>query len=567
MGINDDWSYIRSALHLAQTGHIAYYGWTSPILGWQLYLGALFIKLFGFSFSVVRFSVLLVAAATVYLLHRILVQCGINEGNATIGTLTFALSPLYLPLAFSFMSDAAGLFSLMLCFYLCLRALQATTNKSAFNWLLFALISNLITGTVRQTSWLGVIVIVPSAFWLLRNRRPSPIKAALLWFATVLLIFACVEWFQHQPYTLQDGSLDYIRNRQPLGEVIKNFVRFGLSTPLLLLPVLLAFLSRSWLQTRKARIASCIACGALVAVILAVIHDYRHGNLLFGLAPFSMNYVTNRGLIDIPAIGTRPVVLGPAVQVILTFLVFAAAFACVACIYGAPARINGSMPSTKDRIASSRDICFLFAPFTIAYCGLLLPRGLGDYLLYDRYVLPLVVVALIAVLRIYQQKVAARLPLRSILCLFLVAAYSVAAMHDLYAMERARLAAIDKLRAAGLPRTSYYGGFEYDGWTQIDTWGFVRAGNLNMPPGIQVPPSWIKGSYPCGYMFGKMFSAIRPNYALSFDPQACQGPSRFAPVQYWTWLPPHTGFIYIQTVNLTAAQTGNSPANERGMSP
>ena len=104
VGINDDFTYIRSALHLAQTGRIAYFGWGSPILGWQLYLGALFIKLFGFSFSVVRFSVLLVAAATVYLLHRILVRCGISEANATIGTLTFALSPLFLPLAFSFMT-------------------------------------------------------------------------------------------------------------------------------------------------------------------------------------------------------------------------------------------------------------------------------------------------------------------------------------------------------------------------------------------------------------------------------------------------------------------------------
>src|SRR5579863_6250284 len=94
MGIDDDWSYIRSALHVAQTGRIAYYGWSSAILGWQLYLGALFIRLFGFSFSVVRLSVLLVAAVTVYLLHRILVRCGIGETYATLGTLTFALSPL-----------------------------------------------------------------------------------------------------------------------------------------------------------------------------------------------------------------------------------------------------------------------------------------------------------------------------------------------------------------------------------------------------------------------------------------------------------------------------------------
>ena len=55
IGIIDDWSYIKTAQVLAQTGHIAYNGWGSPMLGWQIYFGALFIKLFGFSFTAVRF--------------------------------------------------------------------------------------------------------------------------------------------------------------------------------------------------------------------------------------------------------------------------------------------------------------------------------------------------------------------------------------------------------------------------------------------------------------------------------------------------------------------------------
>ena len=57
MGVNDDWSYIWSARVLADTGHLIYNGWGAMPLGWMAYLGALFIKLFGFSFTVARSSV------------------------------------------------------------------------------------------------------------------------------------------------------------------------------------------------------------------------------------------------------------------------------------------------------------------------------------------------------------------------------------------------------------------------------------------------------------------------------------------------------------------------------
>jgi hypothetical protein len=42
------------AKQIAETGHLAYDGWVTAILGWQLYLGAAFIKVFGFSFTTTR---------------------------------------------------------------------------------------------------------------------------------------------------------------------------------------------------------------------------------------------------------------------------------------------------------------------------------------------------------------------------------------------------------------------------------------------------------------------------------------------------------------------------------
>jgi hypothetical protein len=113
MGVIDDGAYVPMARTLAATGHIAYTGWSAGMLGWQLYFAAAFIKLFGYSFTTVRSSTLLVAMALAFTFQRSLVRAGISERNATFGTLSLVLSPLYLMLSVTFMSDIFGLFAIV----------------------------------------------------------------------------------------------------------------------------------------------------------------------------------------------------------------------------------------------------------------------------------------------------------------------------------------------------------------------------------------------------------------------------------------------------------------------
>ena len=44
MGFVDDWSYVKTALVFARTGHIVYNGWATAMLGWAIPWAALFIK-------------------------------------------------------------------------------------------------------------------------------------------------------------------------------------------------------------------------------------------------------------------------------------------------------------------------------------------------------------------------------------------------------------------------------------------------------------------------------------------------------------------------------------------
>src|SRR5260370_12185196 len=171
MGFQDDWSYIRPALEFARTGHFVYNGWATAMLGWIIPWSALFIKVFGFSFTIVRLSMLPVTMACIYLFHASLVRFGISGRNAVLGALTLGLSPTFLPMAASYMTDVPGLFVIVLCLYLCQRAVAAHSDRAAILWLCCAAASNVAGGTVRQISWLGALVMGPYTAWVLGKGR------------------------------------------------------------------------------------------------------------------------------------------------------------------------------------------------------------------------------------------------------------------------------------------------------------------------------------------------------------------------------------------------------------
>src|SRR5215472_7759713 len=176
IGIHDEPSYVRTAQVLAQTGHVIYNGWSGPILGWHVYLGAAFIKLFGFSFTAVRLSTLPIAMLTTFLGQRTMLRCGVSQWNAALAMLTLVFTPLFLPLAFTFLTDIGGLLVIILCFYGCVRSIHEDSDTRASMWLAFAALSNALGGSIRQTCWLGLLVMIPSALFLLRRRR-----SVLIW--------------------------------------------------------------------------------------------------------------------------------------------------------------------------------------------------------------------------------------------------------------------------------------------------------------------------------------------------------------------------------------------------
>ena len=537
MGLNDDWSYIASALSLARTGHIHYNGWSTAMLGWQLYLGALFIKLFGFSFTVVRASILLVGAATVVLLQRIALRLGLSPANAVLATLTVALSPLFLCLSFSFMSDIPGLCAILLCLYMCLRAEQAATDQSSALWLVAAALTNALAGSVRQIAWLGLLVMVPSVAWHLRARRRVLLLAALSCVAGAAIVFALMHWFKLQPYMVSESLIprnDAARDPITLHEHITNLVDAVSTIALFCLPVLLAFLVRiPALAPRRRKLAFFfIACFALFALV-----ETFHRKSAFG-TPLTGNIVGPGGIPDnfqLP--GAQLQVFNYPILNLLDFAILSSISAALLCWKGIQ---PGARGDATQRVSSTA-LFFLLAPFTAAYVLLTFTR----FHVFDRYLLTLIAIAVLCLARFYQRRFN-HLPMVTTAAIAIAAIISVVAMHDGFVAQRARLAAIDELRTSGIPRQQIRGGFEYDAWTEIEDSGYVNEPRLTNPAGAYRPQPHSPLPTECRYFFSDFTPSVNGKFGITYSPLPCFQPSGFAPVTYTTWLAPHRHQLFIQ---------------------
>jgi len=189
---------------------------------------------------------------------------------------------------------------------------------------------------------------------------------------------------------------------------------------------------------------------------------------------------------------------------------------------------------------------WMLGPFAISYVVLLLPRALYSFV-YDRYLLGLMPLAIIILLLLHQRWVAERLPSVTIAALSLFALYAIAGTHDWFALNRARVAAVAQIHASGVPATAIQGGFDYDGWTQIEAAGYINDARLRNPANsyhVNLTPLQLPGS--CRLNFAEYTPAIHPKYFVVFEPMKCLAPSKYPPVTYRTWLPPFQRIIYIQ---------------------
>jgi hypothetical protein len=533
---NDDWSYAFTARQLAQTGRLIYNGWSAPAIIPQTYWGAFIIRIFGFSFTALRISTLplaMISSAICYLLAR---RCGLSRNSAVFAALTLALGPLFLPLSTSFMTDIPGLMFMLLSLYALIRCAQSTTPFKQQSWLAAGTLIAILGGMNRQVVWIVPLAIVPYLVILRRQNTRFLIAATSAWVLVLASAIATTQWFNSQPYTILDLTLDKSLSLilQEPSRLWQTLLALWLTTAMFALPAMLpaGFAAARHLLTHS-KIPRILA--PIVTVSLILIFLLRFPRFLE--MPWLANMLTPQGILGkVEIIGHRPTILPRLLRQIIGAIVWAVTAAIAADFLASLPLSRASAARFRGRIAQIPSPVICMVILAAVYTAALLSR-VGRDLVFDRYALPLIPVCTILALIAWQNaSISTRVRQMSwkisLAVLGIFALFAVASTQEVFALGRARVEALTTLRAAGVPPTQVEDGIEELGWTQLEV-----AGHINNPE-IRNPRR--------AYERGKGFA---PTVAARFEVEASpdtRSSAVFAgDVEYFSILPPFHRRIYI----------------------
>jgi len=538
IGINDDWSYILTTQAFVHTHHFIYNGWATAMLGWQVFWGALFAQLLRPDFVGIRLATIPIALLTAILFHAILRNFGMNRAHALFGTLTLTLNPLFLSLSATFMTDIPALLVVLLCVYLCQRALAAQDDIHAVLWLAAAALTNLGLGTVRQVTWLGLLIIVPCCAWLMRRRRYVVPATIVLWIVGVISIKLLIAWFFRHPYSIPLRLFPKTFDAVMIWGLFKNLGQLTTTSLLLTLPLLVTGIAAQWPPKRRQMLgafAVVLILGTFYVIskrigVPALADSFWTGNILtpYGIMQGADLFHSSHRISPIWAMG-------------MFILVVLCTISFVQAIYRP--RTLPAVSATSPEI-SWYAMNVLLLPFLACYLVLLFP--LAFIVLFDRYLLEIVAVLLIYMLRWHQERISPRIPAIATATLVVVALLGVAGTHDLFTMARAEVRLTNAMQQAGIPRTEIRGGFDYDTVTEVYTAGYLNDPHLVNPPG-SFQPLRTDESGPCGDPFLVYLPAMNIKYEVASGPSPCTVPTDFPAQIYRTWLPPARRELYVVT--------------------
>jgi hypothetical protein len=531
-GFNDDWSYAFTVQRLLLTGKLTYYGAAAPVLI-QTWWAALLVRIFGFSFVVLRLSNLpwaMGCASLCFLLGR---RAGLRTSRAFLAAMLLGLSPLFLPLAASFMTDVPATFFILLSVYFFIAAAESTQQRRALIALTLAFATGFAGGLDRQLVWIVPMILGPFVAWL--RRKNPPILAASL--AGTLIVFVAANrvsrWFYAQPMTVSEWGFSQTIEigLHALVDCLVIWLSIWLTMLLVILPATLPAAWRSIVQTcnniRSRR--GLVAAASAIAIGLLSLHWPA-----IAIEPWLGDIVSRRGVLSgMELSGYRPISQPLFLREVLALFVIVIAWALLSDLLDRifqpqfRVRFVAFIQPTGNRIATTA--LLLFAIVYLLLLAYRVPRAL----VFDRYCLPLIPCMGIPLLC---QPISARRSDRIVMSLAWIltgiwSLYAIVTTQDVHALAAARRAAIDRVLASGAPDISIVAGSESDNWTQLAHDHYVNI-SFMAPPGKYDP---AQGVCP----------ALRPLYRVEFRSTSDTITSEFGSIDYLSWLPPFHRTIYI----------------------
>lgn len=223
--INDDWSFVKALELLVYNGGISATGWGmgGPSLITHLLWGWLFLKLFGFSVTVLRISVLVMAIIGSFALMEILRKLRTPASWALFGTLTMILNPLFLSQSFSFMTDITCA-TLMI---LSILSVTVAVCEQRNIYVVFALFASLLAVLTRQIAIVIPLSLVIATFF---HTRTINIKTSLMIFMIMGLVL--LPWLVFE-YLMKVSGSTPLTNHMVIYRLIHDPLDLGIQKYLL----------------------------------------------------------------------------------------------------------------------------------------------------------------------------------------------------------------------------------------------------------------------------------------------------------------------------------------------
>lgn len=183
--LNDDWNYIRSAQLLAEQGRMLITCWNCSTNLVQIFYGAILVKLFGFSFEILRASTWLAGLGACVATYLLVKESSRRPVLAFVAALTLMSNAIFFNLSNTFMTDIPFLAVLIGSMYYAVRALRYGQNRDYLSALGLGLVSTFL----RQYGvvFLGLFVIT-YAIGRLKERNLLINSFGILLFAGALLL-------------------------------------------------------------------------------------------------------------------------------------------------------------------------------------------------------------------------------------------------------------------------------------------------------------------------------------------------------------------------------------------
>jgi len=422
---------------------------------------------FGFSFTALRFSTLVLGLIGVIALFALLRELKVDTKIALIGALTLAVNPLYFELSNSFMTDVPFISMVLVAVYFLVRGFQRD--------------SSLHLGIGLGITFLAILIRQFSLVVLLGFALAYPIKKGFTFanFAKVIglvLLGALVHilyqyWLIHSGrtpaidlHTVPDIYPPTLLNSAKKSTVALIYIGF------FVLPFVTVFLSTKiqWIRNTKFKYVG-LGLVACIVILLGFLWATNQklpliGNVLMdsGLGPLTLRDTYNLKL-NLPIIPEGAAILWG----VMTFLSALAAGVSIYLIGRATyqAWCNFNLKDSRAYTASYA----LLAVMALSYLAILL-LFVARYTLFDRYFLlflPLVILLIGTLFK--DQSIQRGKNVIPIILIVIYGVFSVGATHDFLEWNRTRWVALnDLVQSDKISPRKIDGGYEFNGWFLYD---------------------------------------------------------------------------------------------------